>query len=126
MAYATIGELESRWRPLSEDEAARASVLLDDAAVYLSALMGNRNGDGCCRSEALGIVSCSMVQRVMSADTDVFGVSQTSMTAGPYSQSFSFSNPSGDFYLTGFEKQLLGLGGSVIGTIRPKVGWVDD
>lgn len=121
MAYATVDDLEARWRPLSTAEQDRAEVLLDDAAVYLSALVTVDEDDP--EQEAiLKTVSCSMVQRVMSADVDTFGLSQTSMTAGSYTQSMTFANPSGDFYLTGFEKRLLGISGAMIGTIRPKVG----
>lgn len=121
MAYATIDDLETRWRPLSEAEQERAEVLLEDASVYLDALV---TIDGTEEQEAiLERVSCSMVQRVMSADVDTFGLSQTSMTAGSYTQSMTFANPSGDFYLTGFEKRLLGIASAKLGTIRPKVGW---
>lgn len=121
VAFATVDDLEARWRPLSTTEQDRAEVLLDDAAVYLSALV-TVDADDTEQEAILKTVSCSMVQRVMSADVDTFGLSQTSMTAGSYTQSMTFANPSGDFYLTGFEKRLLGISGAMIGTIRPKVG----
>ena len=44
------------------------------------------------------------------------------MTAGPYTQSWTFANPSGDMYLTKMEKRLLGITSGYIGSIRPKVG----
>lgn len=72
------------------------------------------------QSELLKMVCCDMVIRAMSATAaDAFGVSQTSMTAGPYTQSFSYSNPSGDMYLTKLEKRLLGISTGYIGSIRP-------
>lgn len=77
--------------------------------------------------ELLKHVSCSMVIRAMSAsEYDAFGVSQTSMTAGQYSQSWSYSNPSGDLYLTKLEKRLLGITSSYIGEIPAKIGHCDD
>jgi hypothetical protein len=124
MAFATVADLEARWRPLTTEEESRASVLLDDAAVYLSALVTVDPTDEE-QAAVLKTVSCSMVQRVMSADVDTYGLSQTSMTAGSYTQSMTFANPSGDFYLTGFEKVMLGISGSRIGTIRPKAAFDD-
>ena len=124
MAFATVADLEARWRPLTTEEESRASVLLDDAAVYLSALVTVDPTDEE-QAAVLKTVSCSMVQRVMSAAVDTYGLSQTSMTAGSYTQSMTFANPSGDFYLTGFEKVMLGISGSRIGTIRPKVAFDD-
>lgn len=68
-------------------------------------------------------VCCSMVIRAMSAtEADAFGASQMSMTAGPYSQSWSYSNPTGDMYLTKLEKRLLGITSGYIGTIEPRIG----
>ena len=83
MAFATVADLEARWRPLTTEEESRASVLLDDAAVYLSALVTVDPTDEE-QAAVLKTVSCSMVQRVMSADVDTYGLSQTSMTAGSY------------------------------------------
>lgn len=67
MAYATIGDLESRWRPLSPAEAQRVGVLLDDAAVLLS---GYSDAD----PDLLRIVSCNMVRRAMTTSGDAFGI----------------------------------------------------
>lgn len=126
MAFADVSDLESRWRELSTDEEARANVLLDDASAMLSALVEVDSSDAG-QAELLKIVCCDMVIRAMSATAaDTFGVSQTSMTAGPYSQSFSYSNPSGDMYLTRLEKRLLGITTSYIGTIRPMMAGEHD
>lgn len=122
MAYATVQDLEAQWRTLTEVEQDRAAVLLDSAAVYLDSLVVVDPEDEH-QAQVLKNVSCSMVQRVMSSNVDTFGVSQTSMSAGVYSQSMTFANPSGDFYLTGFEKMALGINGAKIGTIRPMVRW---
>lgn len=120
MAFATVSDLEARWRPLSETERSKAEVLLEDASAYLSALVcPDPNCDG--QTNILRTVTCSMARRSMSSEMDAYGLSSMQITAGPYSQSVSYANPSGDFYLTGFEKKLLGIGGMVIGTIRPIV-----
>ena len=126
MAFADVSDLESRWRELSTDEEARANVLLDDASAMLSALVEVDSSDAG-QAELLKMVCCDMVIRAMSATAaDTFGVSQTSMTAGPYTQSFSYSNPSGDMYLTKLEKRLLGISTGYIGTIRPMMAGEHD
>lgn len=121
MAYAEVSDLEARWKPLTEQEQEVAETLLEDASAMLDALV---NVDGkCTQVDLLKIVCCNMVQRSMTAGAmDAFGITQQSMTAGPYTQSWTLSNPSGDMYLTKMEKKLLGITGSYIGTIRAKVG----
>lgn len=126
MAFADVSDLESRWRELSTEEEARANVLLGDASAILSALVTVDNSDYK-QSELLKMVCCDMVIRAMSATAyDSFGLSQSSITAGPYTQSFSYSNPSGDMYLTKLEKRLLGISTSYIGTIRPMMAGEHD
>ena len=122
MAFADVFDIESRWRDLSEDEQARASVLLDDASAMLSAQVDVDEADEE-QMKLLGIVCCSMVIRAMSAtEADSFGADSMTMTAGPYSQSWSYNNPTGDMYLTKLEKKLLGITSSYIGSIQPKIG----
>lgn len=122
MAYATVSDIEARWRALSADEQAQATVLLDDAAAMLSRLVEvDETDEG--QAELLKVVSCSMVIRSMSQTaSELFGVSQSSITAGVYSQSTSYANPSGDMYLTRMEKRLLGISSGYIGSIRPEIG----
>lgn len=121
MAFATYEDLEARWRPLSEDEQARASVLLDDAAVYLQNFVAVVPED-LAQAEALKIVSCSMVQRsMMASENDAFGITEQTIKADIYSQSLSFANPSGDLYLTASEKRLLGITSSYLMGVRPTI-----
>ena len=44
----------------------------------------------------------------MLARDDMSGVSQGTQTAGSYSESLTWANPSGDIYLTASEKESLG------------------
>lgn len=67
----------------------------------------------------LKLVSCNMVIRCMRVpELDAYGITQTSMTAGSYSQSYTFSNPTGDMYMTHKERQLLGIGAQLGGMIK--------
>lgn len=126
MAFAEVSDIESRWRELSTTEQTRASVLIDDASAMLTALV-NVDTDDEEQAQLLKQVCCSMVIRAMSAtESDAFGASQMSMTAGPYTQSWNYANPSGDMYLTKLEKRLLGITSSYISSIRPKIGCCHD
>lgn len=122
MAFADVSDLESRWRDLSAGEEARAAVLLDDASAMLETLVEVDASDEQ-QAAMLKIVCCNMVQRAMaSTENDLFGVSQQSMAAVGFSQSYSYANPSGDMYLTKYEKRLLGINVGYITSIPPKIG----
>ena len=112
-AFATVSDLEARWRELTDDEKKRAGVLLDDASVHLWTLITQKFGDDYTpsklMSENLKIVTCNVVMRSMNVKQGFFGMSEVSATAGSYSQSFTPINSSGDMRLTTEELRLLGL-----------------
>ena len=123
MAYATVAELEARYGELTDERQEQAAVLLDDAAVLIDAVATVDEA----HEEAAKVVSCAMVNRALSAyESDMYGITQQTMTAGSYSQSMSYTNPSGDLYMTGTEKAMLGISGGYIGSIRPRIGGSDD
>ena len=111
MAFADVSDLEARWRELTDDEQARANVLLEDASAMLAAYVTVDDSDEQ-QAALLKIVTCNMVQRRMVASDDAFDVTQQSVTAGPYTQSNTFSNPSGGMYISKAEKRLLGISGT--------------
>lgn len=108
-AFATVADLEARWRLMRDErEQARAQVLLDDASdlIRLEApewynLM----------PETLRRVACQVVRRAMdtpeTGGETLGGVSDMSWTTGPFSASTRFANPAGDCYLTKAERRLL-------------------
>lgn len=120
MAYAEVVDLEARLgRELGEDEAARAEVLLGDASAVLDGLVDVRDGDAE-QAALLEMACCNMVIRAMAQSaSDAYGLSSITMTAGPYTQTSAFANPSGDMYLTRLERQMLGISTGCIGSIRP-------
>lgn len=123
MAYATIDDLELRWRPLTADESARAQALLDDAALMLDATLSAASIQDV-EEGALVAVSCNMVRRAMAlSESGMYGVSQGTVSADIYSQTMTYANPTGDMYLTGNEKRMLGISNGYIGSIPAKVGW---
>ena len=121
MAYATYTDLEAIWRPLSADEQEQATALLEYAAVIIDAYATIDATDEEQLTRAK-YVSCSMVRRAMMAsESDMIGISQASATMGPFNQQATFSNPTGDLYLTGTEKGMLGANGSFIASVRPVI-----
>lgn len=129
MRYATVEDLEARWRELSEDEAERAETVLSDVSLYIDALSCRRpeEMDGVWLERAK-VVCCSVARRQMqtASDMSLMGTppsTQVSMTAGSYQQTFSPVNPAGDIYLTKTERKLLGIGSQKMGTISPVIGW---
>lgn len=124
MAFATVQDLESRWRDLTEDEEAKAAVLLEDAAVYLESLVVVDPEDEH-QASALNIVSCNIVRRMMNVTDDMYGVTEGTMTADIYTQRFTYSNPNGNMYITKPEKRMLGIGGTLT-NIRPVIWGVHE
>jgi len=119
MALAEVSDLEARWHSLSQTEQQRAEVLLDDASAMLEALVDIDVADSA-QLRRLNMVCCNMVIRAMSAtEVDSYGASNMSMTAGPYTQSWTYANPSGDMYITKAEKRMLGITSGYIRSIRP-------
>lgn len=107
MAYATVADVESRWHALTGADASRCGALLDDASDMIDSTCPHA-GEA---SEATRRrVACAMVIRALQSG-DMAGVTQASQTTGPFSQSWSYSNPSGDLYLTKAERSALGSGG---------------
>lgn len=63
MAYATVEDLEKRWRRLTPSERETAGVLLYDASLILDQHVK------CADFDIMGIVVCNMVRRAMDPDT---------------------------------------------------------
>lgn len=125
-AYATLEDLQSRWRLLSADEQQRATTLLSDAAVKV-ALACKQSGVAIdaadkLQSEALKSINCEMVKRAMMSPIDMPPMSSFAQTAGSYSESQTYVNPTGDLYMTLGEKKMLGIGAQKMGSIPPLIG----
>lgn len=82
--------------------------LLADASDLIRTTCPNWQTAG---QDTLRRVCCAVVIRAMQSG-DMQGVTQTSQTTGPFTQSWSYSDPAGALYLTKQEKRSLG------GTLR--------
>ena len=122
--YATVEDLEARWRTLTADERDRAGVLLEDAAVRLDAACPPSDPPTAQELAARKIVSCEMVKRSMAAGigAGAGGVTSVQQGAGPYQETTQFANPTGDLYLTKGDRKLLGCGAQEAFTV-PMVDW---
>lgn len=117
MAYATVSDLMQRWKALGEPDRAKAETLLQDAADIIDSMVDIDESDEK-QMRLACTISCSMVKRAMASGMDAaLGVSQGTISADIYSQTFTFANPGGDLYLTQMERKLLGIDNSFIGSI---------
>lgn len=104
-SFATVEDLEARWRGLSETEMERASALLEDATDLIKAIAPKWET---IPTSTLKRVACQVVKRAMLA-SDLGEVSSMQEQTGPFSMQVSYANPQGDLYLTRLEKTQLGL-----------------
>lgn len=72
--------------------------------------------------ELIKTVVCSSVNRAYLTSQSSTGASQMTQSAGVYSETFTFANPSGDIYFTREEKKLLGISRMKFYSIKPKIG----
>ncbi len=103
--FAKPEDLKLVWSGYSELDESRASALL---SLVSSVIRSQANADEI-EPDILKLVTCRVVSRMLQSD-GMPGVTQESWGASPYSGSVSYANPSGDIYLTKFEKELLGIG----------------
>lgn len=76
--------------------------------------------------ELIKTVVCNSVNRAYITSQSSTGASQMTQSAGVYSETFTFANPSGDIYFTREEKKLLGISGMKIYSIKPQIGDTHD
>ena len=110
MAYATYEQVQAGYRTLTADEISVCNALLDEAAVIIDSYNANA------ASDAKEVVSCRMVRRALGAGeaTIPIGSTQGSMTAGPYTQSWTMgAGSAGELYLSRVDKKLLGVSNSI-------------
>lgn len=105
VAFAVYGDLEARWRPLSADEQAQATVLLGDASAIIRA---ECPGADDLDPDLTKMIACGMVKRAMSVPAGLEGVTSLQQSAGPFQQAPQFANPMGNLYLTKADRKLLG------------------
>lgn len=107
--FATVKDLEAYWRPLTSDENRRAAKLLEYASAKIRQAAPSVDADiaaGTVQAIAAELVAVAMVKRALVVPSD--GVTQTTDTTGPFSESTQWANPMGNLYLTRDEVRSLG------------------
>ena len=122
---ATLEDYEARYG--TPDDPGRVSTLLSDACDMLLTAYEDRWGayeagahpafDRGCKA-----VACAVVSRAVSVPDCFAGATQYSQTAGTYSGSVTFANPTADLWLGRSDLRRLGLAGTRIGSIAPAIG----
>lgn len=133
-AFATTEDLEARWRTLSEDEKKRAETQLLDATAYIRAQLDRFrvtiDAEDETQAQNLKAVCCSVTRRSLAQQFsgDQTGAQYTgqTVTAGVFSQTYTYANPTGDMYLTAAEKRLLGIGRVLVSQVMPYSEVLDD
>lgn len=116
--FATKAELATYWRVLTADEQSRADVMLPMASNRLR-LMGEAVGvDVDAKKDAseayastLQWVVMEAVKRALATPTDQPPVDSWQQAAGPYSENYKYTNPSGDLWFKKSELRALSLYG---------------
>lgn len=119
-AYANDVDLAAFWRELTADEKTRANTLLKLSSNRLrtqSTQQGHGNMDELVNAdeayfETVQWVIMEATKRAMNTPTDQPPVDQFQQTAGPYSENYKYSNPSGDLWFKKSELNILGLYGN--------------
>ncbi len=120
--FATVEDYAERYG--EPDDQKRVGVLLADASETLCSLYRGRYGKDYEAGEHPAFdanakaVCCGIVSRMMATPADLYGVSQYSQGTGSYSASMTYSNPTGDMYLSKTDRQRLGLWGGRIRSIQ--------
>ena len=104
--YATVDDVSAGFRELTQEETNTCLALIEEAAVLIDAVAAEASAD------KKKVVTCWMIRRAissLSANSVPMGATQGSMTAGPYTQSWTFGSGSsaGELYLSRKDKNLL-------------------
>lgn len=126
-SYATVEELEAYWRPLTEAEQARANTLIAIASarlrVYASrkgVALDDKFDDDEDYAATVKWVVMEAVKRAIATPVDTPPVDNYSQSAGPYSENYRFTNPSGDLWFKKSELLSIGLAGlQTLNSITP-------
>ena len=113
LTFATVDDLESGWRELTNDEQAIAQTLLERAsAKILQAMRRHRveiDVSDRVQSVNLTTVTCNMVKRVFNAPGN--GVQSISQGIGSTSGSVTLLNADESLYMSKSDREALGLDG---------------
>lgn len=116
--FATVDQLQRFWKTITDADQPRAEVLLELASNRLRLIADDVGVDMDAKVEASEAyastarwVVMETVKRAMLTPTDQQPVDTFAQTAGPYSENYKYTNPSGDLWFKKSELSALGLYG---------------
>lgn len=115
MAYLSIDELMTLWRPLKQDEMERARALIDkvEANLKVEAKRANKNIDELVKDkdylDLYKSIVCDVVARNLMTSTDQEPMIQSAESALGYSFSGTYLVPGGGLFIKKDELKRLGL-----------------
>ena len=131
--FATVADLEGRWRELSDPERERAATALLDATAYISSRLRKRgietDPDDELQRHNLMWVTCNIAKRALACELSAAAehgapIKGYRQSADVFSEEYDYANPLGDMYLTSQEEVALGLSGMRVKVVP--VGGRDD
>lgn len=116
--YATVEDLSTYWRTITESETDRAEDLLTLASSRIRVYAAEAGVDIATKIDedsdyvnTVKWVVMEAVKRALATPTDIPPVDNYSQSAGPYSENYRFTNPSGDLWFKKSELKALGISG---------------
>lgn len=122
-AFASVEDYKKRYGDVVDSD--RVEVILSDASDAMldayESFWGEIYQEGTHEQfdRSATAVCCAIAHRSLSVPAGLEGANQYSQTAGSYNASVTFSNPTGDIYLSKTELKRLGLYGQRIGAVMP-------
>ena len=103
--YATVEQVAAGFRPLSAEEEAKCTALIVEAAIMIDTEAKAAPADIKC------VVTCRMVRRALGAGDVPLGVTQGTVSALGYSQTWTVGSGGamGELYIGKAERRLLGV-----------------
>jgi hypothetical protein len=118
-SFVTLAELEAFWKDVGDTNEKRAEILLKLASNRLRLIGEGSDVDLDAEIAASPVYEANVqwvvmeaVKRAMLTPMDQQPVDTFQQTAGPYSENFKYTNPSGDLWFKKSELAALGLSGN--------------
>ena len=112
MAYADISDVESSWRSVADYETAHFEQTLEDAALWLDSQLEGAGKDAGefakDHADVLRFLSVNLVRRSVGELDPTRAEAQWSQLTEPYADNATAAVVRSDFYLTKWEKRMLG------------------
>ena len=112
MAYATIKDVEAAWRTVADYERPHFEQTLEDAALWLGAQLEGAGRDvsefAKDHADVLRFLSVNLVRRSVGELDPTRAEAQWSQLTEPYADNATAAVVRSDFYLTKWEKRMLG------------------